>query len=326
MALQTMKPLKVQWRNDKIYMLSYIEYRKRENKMIKSMTGFGRGEFQDEKRNIIVEIKSVNHRYSDINVKMPRRYSFVEDKIKAQIKEEVKRGKLDVSVMVENLAESDLNIRLNKEIAKQYLASLGELKDEFDVKGDITLEYLSSLPDVIKAIPDVEDEEEITKSILSAVKEAATNLEKMRAVEGEKLAKDLIEKGDTIKALLDKIELRAPEVPKAYAVKLKNRIEELLAGAIQVPEDRILLEAAVFADKCAIDEEITRLNSHIQQLKSIITKSDQPDGKKLDFLVQEMNREANTIGSKANDIEITNLMLQIKAEIEKVREQVQNIE
>lgn len=290
------------------------------------MTGFGRGEFQDEKRNIIVEIKSVNHRYADVNVKMPRRYSFVEDKVKAKVKEEAKRGKLEVSIMVENLAESDLNIKLNKDVARQYLESLNELKETFDVDGSVTLQYLSSLPDVIKAIPDVEDEEEITKAILAAVGSALAGLEEMRAVEGEKLAKDLIAKGDTIKGLLDQIEKRAPEVPKAYAEKLKNRIEELLAGSVQVPQDRIMLEAAIFADKCAIDEEITRLNSHIQQLKSIITQSTQPDGKKLDFLVQEMNREANTIGSKANDIEITNLMLQIKAEIEKVREQVQNIE
>lgn len=294
--------------------------------MIKSMTGFGRGEFQDEKRNIIVEIKSVNHRYADVNVKMPRRYSFVEDKVKAKVKEEAKRGKLEVSIMVENLAESDLNIKLNKDVARQYLESLNELKETFDVDGSVTLQYLSSLPDVIKAIPDVEDEEEITKAILAAVGSALAGLEEMRAVEGEKLAKDLIAKGDTIKGLVDQIEKRAPEVPKAYAEKLKNRIEELLAGSVQVPQDRIMLEAAIFADKCAIDEEITRLNSHIQQLKSIITQSTQPDGKKLDFLVQEMNREANTIGSKANDIEITNLMLQIKAEIEKVREQVQNIE
>lgn len=290
------------------------------------MTGFGRGEYQDEKRNVIVEIKSVNHRYSDINVKMPRRYSFVEDKVKAQIKENVKRGKLDVSIMVENLEESDLCIKLNKAVARQYFDNLKEIKEEFDVSGEITLQYLSSLPDVLKSIPDVEDEEEITRSILAAVKEASENLEKMRAVEGQKLADDLISKGENIKAVLDKIEERAPQVPKAYAQKLKNRIEDLLAGSVQIPEDRIMVEAAIFADKCSIDEEITRLNSHIDQLKAIITKSTQPDGKKLDFLVQEMNREANTIGSKANDIEITNMMLQIKAEIEKVREQVQNIE
>lgn len=294
--------------------------------MIKSMTGFGRGEYQDEKRNIIVEIKSVNHRYSDINVKMPRRYSFVEDKVKACIKQDIKRGKLDVSIMVENLAESDLNIKLNKDVAEQYLSCLGELKESSKVLGEVSLEYLASLPDVIKAIPDVEDEEEITKAILSAVKEAAANLEKMRAIEGEKLAQDLIEKGGIVKEHLDKIEKRAPEVPKAYAAKLKARIEELLSGSIQVPEDRILLEAAIFADKCAIDEEITRLNSHLDQLKIILSSKDETVGKKLDFLVQEMNREANTIGSKANDIEITNLMLQIKAEIEKIREQVQNIE
>ncbi|MCQ2551202.1 MAG: YicC family protein [Clostridia bacterium] len=294
--------------------------------MIKSMTGFGRGEYQDEKRNIIAEIKSVNHRYSDINIKMPRRYSFAEDKVKAKIKENIKRGKIDCSIMVENLAESDVNIKLNKDVAGQYLASILELKEVAKVDGEVTLEYLASLPDVIKAIPDVEDEEEITKAILKAVEEASKNLEDMRAIEGEKLKDDLLAKGDVIKGYLDHIEERAPLVPKAYAEKLKTRIDELLNGSVQVPEDRIMLEAAIFADKCAIDEEITRLNSHLKQLKLILDSADETVGKKLDFLVQEMNREANTIGSKANDIEITNLMLQIKAEIEKVREQVQNIE
>lgn len=294
--------------------------------MIKSMTGFGRGEYTDGKRSIIAEIKSVNHRYSDITIKMPRRYAFAEDKIKNAVKDKIRRGKVDVSIIVENITENDVNIKLNTMLAKQYYDNLTELKGEFDLSGDISLQFLASLPDVMKAIPDVEDEEEITKAILEAVSEAAANLEKMRAVEGEKLAEDLISKGEHVKEILDKIAERAPQVVVDYTAKLKERIQDLVGSSVQVPEDRILVEAAVFADKCAIDEEITRLNSHLDQLKSIIEKSSQPDGKKLDFLVQEMNREANTIGSKANDITITNYMLEIKSEIEKIREQVQNIE
>ena len=294
--------------------------------MIKSMTGFGRGEYSDGKRNIIVEIKSVNHRYSDITVKMPRRYAFAEDKVKSAVKEKLRRGKVDVSILVENITENDVNIKLNEMLAKQYFDNLKQLQDQFDVSGDISLQFLASLPDVMKAIPDVEDEEEITKAILIPTEQAAANLEEMRAVEGQKLAEDLIAKGENIKRILDQIAERAPQVAVAYTEKLRARITELIGSSVQVPEDRILVEAAIFADKCAIDEEITRLNSHLIQMKDIITRSTQPDGKKLDFLVQEMNREANTIGSKANDITITGHMLDIKSEIEKIREQVQNIE
>lgn len=294
--------------------------------MIKSMTGFGRGEYTDGKRNITVEIKSVNHRYSDISVKMPRRYGFAEDKIKSAVKGRLRRGKVDVSVMVENITENDINIRLNEPIARQYYDNLKTLKKDFDVEGDISLSLLATMPDVMKAIPDVEDEEEIIKAILIPAEEAAVNLEKMRSIEGEKLAEDLLKKGESIKKILDKIEERAPLVVKDYMERLKIRIAELLDGNATVPEERILTEAAIFADKCAIDEEITRLNSHLLQLAKIVKSGNEAEGKKLDFLVQEMNREANTIGSKANDITITGYMLEIKSEIEKIREQVQNIE
>ena len=294
--------------------------------MIKSMTGFGRSEYSDGKRNIICEIRSVNHRYSDITVKMPRRYSFAEDRIKQTVKEKLVRGKVDVSINVENVTESDVVIKLNQLAAKQYFDNLSELKEQFGLTGDIDLSLMASMPDVLKAVPDVEDEEEITKAILIPVAEASANLEKMRAVEGQRLADDLISKGETIKGILDKSEVRSPLVVKDYMEKLRARITELLDGAAEIPEERILTEAAIFADKCAIDEEITRLNSHLVQLKAILTGSESTVGKKLDFLVQEMNREANTIGSKANDLEITNNMLNIKAEIEKIREQVQNIE
>ncbi len=294
--------------------------------MIKSMTGFGRSEYTDGKRNITVEIKSVNHRYSDISIKMPRRYNFAEDKIKNVVKSRLKRGKVDVSIMVENITENDINIKLNEPIARQYFDNLKALKTGFELEGNIDLRLLATMPDVMKAIPDVDDEEEITKAILIPVEKAAVNLENMRQVEGEKLAEDLLSRGETIKEILDKITERAPNVVKDYMTKLKDRITELLDGNATIPEERILTEAAIFADKCAIDEEITRLNSHLIQLKKIVDSPNDAEGKKLDFLVQEMNREANTIGSKANDITITNYMLEIKSEIEKIREQVQNVE
>jgi len=294
--------------------------------MIKSMTGFGRGEYTDGKRNIIVEIRAVNHRYSDITIKMPRRYSFAEDKIKNTVKDIARRGKIEVSVMVENITEDDTRIKLNTMVARQYYDNLNELKKEFDLTGEVTLQLLSGLPDVMKAIPDVEDEEEISKCLELSAKLATEKLDEMRIVEGSKLAEDLIRRGETIRGLLTVIEIRSPKVVEVYAEKLKNRIKELIGNNAAVPEDRILLEAAVFADKCSITEELVRLDSHIIQLETIITNSNQPDGKKLDFLIQEMNREANTIGSKANDMEITNVMLEIKSEIEKIREQVQNIE
>ena len=271
-------------------------------------------------------MKSVNNRYSDISIKMPRRYSFVQDKVKNAVKETAKRGKVDVSILVENITEDDVSINLNTGLARQYYENLMKLKEEFDLNEEISLKTLAMMPDVLKTQADVEDEEEIEKAILIPVREAALNLEKMRGIEGEKLAEDLLMRGEIIKGLVDKIEARSEEVPKAYTEKLRERITELIGNSAEIPEDRILVEAAIFADKCNITEELIRLNSHLVQLKNIITKSSQPEGKKLDFLVQEMNREANTIGSKANDIEITNVMIEIKAEIEKIREQVQNIE
>ncbi|MBN7772108.1 YicC/YloC family endoribonuclease [Clostridium aminobutyricum] len=294
--------------------------------MIKSMTGFGRSEYNDGKRNIIVEIKSVNHRYGDISIKMPRRYSFAEDKVKNVVKEIARRGKIDVSIIVENITEDDTTVKLNSMVAKQYYNNLKELQQEFGVSGDITLQFLATLPDVMKVIPDVEDEEAICKTLLIPVKQAAEKLDEMRIIEGEKLAEDLIMRAGLIRDFVKKIETRAPSVTVAYTEKLRERMKELIGNNVTVPEDRILLEAAIFADKCSITEELVRLDSHMIQLNNIISKSNQPDGKKLDFLVQEMNREANTIGSKANDIEITNQMLEIKSEIEKIREQVQNIE
>lgn len=294
--------------------------------MIKSMTGFGRGEFSDGKRSVTVEIRTVNHRYCDIAVRMPRRYSFVEDKVRKAIREKIRRGKADVSVLVENITESDVTIRLNEPVADQYIENLNRLKNEFRLDGEISLSLIAQMPEVLKQIPDVEDEDEMTRCILTPVLQAVENLEEMRAAEGRKLAQDLLMRADLIRGLVSRIETKADDVPKEYAKRLRDRIGELLEGSVEIPEDRIMVEAAIFADKCNITEELTRLKSHMDQMKTIITESSGADGKKLDFLVQEMNREANTIGSKANNLEITSLMLQIKAEIEKIREQVQNIE
>jgi uncharacterized protein (TIGR00255 family) len=294
--------------------------------MIKSMTGFGRGEYTDGKRRIVAEIKSVNHRYADISVKMPRRYSFAEERIKNVAKTIVKRGKTDISIMMEYITEDDINVKLNDMAARQYYDNLTELKNKFSLTGDISIGLLSSMPDVLKAIPDVENEEEVASALEASVNLAVAHLDAMRSAEGGKLAADILMRGGLIKGLISKIEARAPEVASAYYEKFKERMKELVGNSIEIPEERIAAEAAVFTDKSNITEELVRLDSHIQQMTNIITKSNQPDGKKLDFLAQEMNREANTIGSKANNIDITNMMLEIKSEIEKIREQVQNIE
>jgi len=294
--------------------------------MVKSMTGFGRGEFNDGKRNIVVEIKSVNHRYCEIQVRMPRRYSFAEDAIKNTIKKYVNRGKFDVSMTVEYIAESDIRVDLNRPLVQQYIDNMNVLRDEYGVNGDITLELISGMPEVLKQVSDVENEDEIRENIIKATEAAAANLVKMREVEGEKLAKDLVERADIIKAMVDDISVKAAALPGIYKDKLKARIDDLLDGVAEITEERLAQEVALFADKADITEEITRLRSHMDQMKSIISESTGAEGKKLDFLVQEMNREANTIGSKANDLGITEIMLKIKSEVEKIREQVQNIE
>lgn len=294
--------------------------------MIKSMTGFGRGEFSDGKRRISVEIKAVNHRYCDLSVRMSRKYMFAEDKLKSKIRETVSRGKVEISVIVENLEDDDMQIMLNTAMAGQYLRSMQKLKDELDISGDVSLEYISGLQDVMKLVPNVEDEEDFIAVLLQAAENAALRLDEMRTIEGQKLAADLMARGDKISQITEKIKERAPQIIKEYQTKLFERISELTENKVTVPEDKLALEVAFFADKCNITEELVRLDSHMIQLKKILSESVQPVGKKLDFLVQEMNREANTIGSKANDIETTNLMLEIKNEVEKIREQVQNIE
>ena len=297
--------------------------------MIRSMTGFGRGEYSDEISKVTVEIRSVNHRYLDIYVKMPRRYSFAEETIKSAIKERLHRGKVEVSVSVDNVGKSDSDVRLDKELAARYYNVLSELRDSFDFGEDsrVSLSLLSKMPDVIVTTPAAEDEEAMVKRLLGATSKALDDFCSMREAEGEKLAADLSARADIIQGIRDHIEKRAPEIEKEYAAKFKARVEDILGGVYEVPEERIALEAAIFADKANITEELVRLNSHISQLRKFLSSDGKEAiGKKIDFLIQEMNREANTIGSKSNDREITSSMLELKAEIEKVREQVQNIE
>ena len=295
--------------------------------MIKSMTGFGRGEYSDGKRSVTVEIRTVNHRYGDINVKIPKRYSFAEERVKAAVKQIVRRGKAEVSIQVETLTEEDMTVRLNAAVARQYIENLRELQTEYGLEGRIDIGLVASMPDVLKATPDVEDEEEAAEVIGQAAALAAQNLDHMRTAEGKKLAEDLMMRGDLIRETVGKIETRAPLVAEDYTQRLRSRIQELTEEAASLPEERILMEAAIFADKSNITEELVRLDSHMLQMKTILNAAgEEPVGKKLDFLVQEMNREANTIGSKSNDLEITSLMLETKSEIEKIREQVQNIE
>ncbi len=297
--------------------------------MIRSMTGFGRGEYADETSKVTVEIRAVNHRYLDIYVKMPRKYAFAEETIKAAIKEKLYRGKVEVSVSIDNIGQSDSDVKLDRDLAAKYYDALSTLKDSFDFGEDtvVSLSLLARMPDVIKTSAAEEDEEAVTKRLLGATAKAIDDICSMRETEGAKLAADLSARADTVSDIRARIEKRAPAIEKEYAAKFKARVEELLGGVYEVPEERIALEAAVFADKANITEELVRLDSHVSQLRSFL-KSDGSDaiGKKIDFLIQEMNREANTIGSKSNDKEITSMMLDLKAEIEKIREQVQNIE
>ena len=296
--------------------------------MVKSMTGYGRGEYNNGKKSVIVEIKAVNHRYCDVYVKMARRYSFAEEKIKGIVRDALKRGKIEVSVTVDNYGESENEIRLNEDVAEKYYQALKTLSEKFGFgdRGGVTLSMLANMPDVIKAVPVQDDEEEALNALLTPTEMAIQNIINMRATEGERLAKDILMRADLIEDIKDKIKERAPQISREYADKFRERVNELLEGKVEVPEERVLVEAAVFADKANITEELVRLESHIQQLRNFFESDEDAVGKKIDFLIQEMNREANTIGSKSNDVEITALMLDLKAEIEKIREQVQNIE
>lgn len=293
---------------------------------MKSMTGYGRGECIMYNRKFVVEIKAVNHRYNDITIKMPRTMLAFEDAIKKVITSKVFRGKIDVYVNFESFSEDDVNITVNDNLAKGYITALKGLKDKFDIEDNITLDLVAKFPDLVTVDRGITSEEagnEICECLMNAAKEAVDNFVAMRTKEGETLKNNILEKLETIFDSVNKINLRAPEVAKDYRKRLEDKLNEL--DEIQADESRILTEVLIFSDKACIDEEITRLYSHINQMKSIVTET-VPVGRKLDFLIQEMNREVNTIGSKSNDLEITNIIVETKSEIEKIREQIQNIE
>ncbi len=292
--------------------------------MIKSMTGYGRAVGEYSGRNITVEVRSVNHRYFDCSVKTSRFYSFLEDPIKKAAQNIVSRGKVDVFVSIDNSQSDDVEVKLNRHVFEAYLNGLREMCSEYSLRDDLSTVTLARMPEVFSIEKKEADAEELTKDVLTVLSSALDDFTQMRRVEGEKLYDDIVSRGSTISKAVDYIETLAEASEAEYKVKLENRIRELL-GAAQPDESRILTEVAIFADRVAIDEEIVRLRSHLVQLNDMI-KEDVPVGRKLDFLVQELNRETNTIGSKANSIEITRTVIDIKNEIEKIREQVQNIE
>ncbi|MDP4091861.1 MAG: YicC/YloC family endoribonuclease [Bacillota bacterium] len=292
--------------------------------MIRSMTGFGRGEYKENGKEFLVEIKTVNHRYSDIFLKLPRQISFLEDKVRDTVNKSLSRGKIDVYVSFEEFGEDSKSVLLDEPLAKAYVKSLETLRDKFHLKDDISLSLVARFPDILK-VEKVEADEDVTWQYLKkALDNALDSLVKMREIEGEGLKKDMIERAEYIRKIVNKIDERAPEVVKEYKLRLENRIKELMDQQV-VDENRLATEIAIFADRCSINEELVRLDSHIKQLIQTLNQ-EQPVGRKLDFLVQEMNREINTIGSKSNDLDITRNVVEIKSEIEKIREQVQNIE
>ena len=292
--------------------------------MIRSMTGFGRGEATVDGRDITVEIKSVNHRYFEFNCRTTRGFGFLEEKLKSYIKERVSRGKIDMFVSLSQKEDTEAIVKINPSLARGYINALKKLSDEYGVKDDISVSTVSSYSDIFQVHKAPEDEEEVWNAVKPVLDTALNNFITMRETEGEKMKADVMSRAKHILYIVDEIESRSPERVKEYEARLKERIEELL-GSADYDEQRVITEVAIFADKVAVDEETVRLRSHFDQLKALMD-SDGEVGRKLDFIIQEMNREANTIGSKANDSNLSHMVVDIKAEIEKIREQIQNIE
>ncbi|WP_167370794.1 YicC/YloC family endoribonuclease [Clostridium massiliodielmoense] len=293
--------------------------------MLRSMTGFGRGTTKEESsRSFTIEIKSVNHRYFDLNLKMPRNLLSLESKIRECLKEKINRGKVDVFITQNVYSNDDVEVKFNEQLADSYVKCLEKIRDRYETTDDISVSLISKFPDIISVEKKEENSEEIWNYMKEPLNEAIESLVSMRQNEGKKLKDDVIEKCNIIQELLKGIEKRSPLVVKDYKEKLNDKINELLENS-DIDESRIAMEVAIFADKAAIDEEVVRLNSHIIQLKDTLEK-DEPVGRKLDFIIQEMNRETNTISSKANDLQIVNLTINMKNYIEKIREQIQNIE
>jgi len=294
--------------------------------MIKSMTGYGRARETRHKRDITVEVRSVNNRYLDCTVKLPRMYSFAEEAIKGRVQKAVSRGKVDVYITVDASAADVAKVSVNRELAAQYVAALYELSTVCGDGGEYqaTPETLARIPDVLTVTKADEDLETVSADLCAVLDQALVAFNTMRAVEGVKLSDDIGGRLNTIEALTGQVEKRSPETVAEYRAKLTARMEEVLQSATIDPQ-RILQEAAIYADKVAVDEETVRLRSHVSQLRTML-KSDEPMGRKMDFLIQEVNRESNTIGSKCCDVAIAQVVVNLKAEVEKIREQVQNIE
>lgn len=292
--------------------------------MLKSMTGFGRAVEEIDGYVITVEIKSVNHRYFDFSSRIPRQYGFLDDKLKSYINSKVSRGKVECYVSVEALDTEDAAVVINKTLASAYVKALKELSGEYSLKEDFGTAFVSRLPDVFVLKKADEDEEKIWQLVKSVTDEAIEKFIQMRAVEGAKMKEDVASRAEYILDCVSFIEERSPQTVKEYNDKLVERVHEII-GDVSLDEQRIIQEVAVYADKVAVAEETVRLRSHIAQLKTLM-ESEEPIGRKMDFLVQEINRETNTIGSKANDVEIARKVVDIKAEVEKIREQIQNIE
>lgn len=292
--------------------------------MVRSMTGFGRAKSQIGGFDITVEIKSVNHRYFEFSARTPRAYSFLEEKLKSFLAQSVSRGKVEVSVLVEDNTENATVVEINREYANAYISALKQLSKEYNLKNDVKVSTIASNNEIFKVRRQTVEDEVITDAVLTVAKEALQNFIDMRTVEGERLLKDVNSRTAYILEKVEFIEKRSPETVSSYRERIEQKIRELL-GDTTIDEQRVLTEVAIFADKVAVAEETVRLRSHIKQFDSLLS-SDEPVGRKLDFIVQEMNRETNTIGSKAQDIEIAHTVVDIKSEIEKIREQIQNME
>lgn len=292
--------------------------------MIKSMTGFGRCEIARGERKISVEMKSVNHRYLDVNIKMPKKLSFFEAAIRGMLKEYIQRGKVDLFISYEDFTESNVCVRYNKELAAEYMKYLKMMAEDFALDNDIRVSALSRYPEILYMEEQTIDEEELWQLLEEVIKGAAEGFVETRVKEGENLRKDLLAKLDGMLTHVDYIAEHSPQIIAEYKQKLKSKVSELLEDA-NVDESRLLMEVTIFADKVCVDEELVRLRSHIETTKESLLQGGSI-GRKLDFLAQEMNREANTILSKTSDLEISNHAIELKTEIEKVREQIQNIE
>lgn len=292
--------------------------------MIKSMTGFGRCELSNEKRKITVELKSVNHKYLDVNIRMPKKLNFFESAIRTLLKEYMQRGKVDMFISYEDYSEQTLAVKYNATIAKEYLTYLQQMADEFNLENDIRVSSLSRYPEVLTMEEQSANEDELWSDLSQAIREACTQFVATRTTEGEHLKQDLVEKLHHMRDNVDKVEQRAPQIIAEYRSKLMEKVNELL-GDTQIDEARLSTEIVLFADKICTDEETVRLKSHITSMLNALERSE-GIGRKLDFIAQEMNREANTILSKSNDLETSDIAIELKTEIEKVREQIQNIE